>query len=45
MKDGEIIEYDSPEKLIRDENTYFHKLWMEYEHHCKSSVNENIVNA
>jgi ABC-type multidrug transport system fused ATPase/permease subunit len=38
MKDGELMEYDTPHRLINDEDTLFHKLWMEHKHHCKNSI-------
>jgi len=32
MGQGQLLEFDKPDKLIKDEKTSFHKLWMEYEH-------------
>jgi len=32
MGQGQLLEFDKPDNLIKDEKTAFHKLWMEYEH-------------
>ncbi len=36
MGQGQLLEFDKPQKLIDDKTTYFHKLWMEYEHGHKN---------
>ncbi len=38
MGTGKVLEFDKPQTLIDDENTYFHKLWMEYEHGSRSHL-------
>jgi len=32
MGQGQLLEFDKPDNLIKDQNSSFHKLWMEYEH-------------
>ena len=32
MSEGRLLEFDSPQTLIENENSYFHKLWAEHEH-------------
>jgi len=32
MGEGQLLEFEKPDSLIKDEKSAFHKLWMEYEH-------------
>jgi len=32
MGEGEALEFDAPETLLKDKESNFYKLWMEYEH-------------
>jgi len=38
MGTGKVLEFDKPQTLIDDEKSYFHKLWMEYEHGSKTNL-------
>ncbi len=40
MNEGELLEFDDPKKLIQNKESYFYKLWLEYEHDSDSSVKE-----
>lgn len=37
MGEGMLLEFDKPQTLIDDNNSHFHKLWMEHEHSSKSN--------